>query len=107
MDISTSVLGSKPSFIKKPQNQTGPINSVFLLTMAAMQNNKPQGSAPLTQLSGQNLNSQHKNPFQQVPICYNCRKPGHIAIYCRSPQKQQDSNNPFTHIQALAIPLAF
>jgi hypothetical protein len=64
MDISASVLGSKPSFIKKPQNQTGTPNSAAQLLAAATQNNQQQGSAPSTQPSSQNLNGQNKNPFQ-------------------------------------------
>jgi hypothetical protein len=59
------------------------------------------------QSSSQNPNGQHKNPFQRVPTCYNCGKPGHIAVYCRFPQKQQDGNDPFAHVQASAVPLAF
>ena len=39
MDISASVLGSKPSFIKKPQNQTGTTNSTAQLLAAVTQNN--------------------------------------------------------------------
>jgi hypothetical protein len=105
MDISASVLGSKPSFIKKPQNQTGTPNSVAQ-PLAATQNNQQQGSALTTQQSGQNLNGQNKNPFRQVPTCHNCGKPGHIAVYCRAPKKQ-DGNDPFAHIRASAVPSAF
>jgi hypothetical protein len=107
MDISALVLGSKPSFIKKPQNQTGTSNSTAQLLAAATQNNKQQRPAPLTQSLGQNLNGQPKNPFRQVPTCYNCGKPGHIAVYCRAPQKQQDGADPFAHVQASAVPSAF
>jgi hypothetical protein len=63
MDISALVLGSKPSFIKKPQNQTGIPNSAAQLLAAATQNNRQQGPAPSAQPSGQNHNSQNKNPF--------------------------------------------
>jgi hypothetical protein len=106
MDISASVLGSKPSFIKKPQNQTGTSNSAAQSLAAATQNNQQQGSAPSTQPSGQNLNGQNKNPFRRVLTCYNCGKPGHIAVYCRAPKKQ-DGNDPFAHVRASAVPSAF
>jgi hypothetical protein len=52
MDIFASVLGSKPSFIKKPQNQTGITNSAAQSLVAANQNNQQQGPAPSVQSSG-------------------------------------------------------
>jgi hypothetical protein len=56
IDISASVLGSKPSFIKKPQNQTRITNSAAQSLAAATQNNQQQGSAPSVQPAGQNPN---------------------------------------------------
>jgi hypothetical protein len=50
-DISASILGSKPSFIDKKQNQTGTTNSAALSTVAVTQNNKPQGPTPSAQSS--------------------------------------------------------